>query len=546
LNHIRAWAEQSPRHAEMIARSLSYLYPDANERRKRLLSLLEDPMRIEPDECLLALLDEGVRDPEQLIEPALMNVDKLHYYTAENVRHIIIKAFPSDTRARQATRHLLSEPSALFPTVLASVYENDREFRPIILRAAGGASTEMRRLVADCLARRSVPPEVALPVLSEFLHEDDAVARASAAVGVATHTVAAGKPTDLLTATLVEEATCIGPELHERRPAGVAGLVAEGRIVELVSHIKSKTYGNPLEQVLEAWHPNPPALRALLRAWPPLKQVAGDALGPTVGLNEHAFWEAAAPWLDEFPELRETFDEYVMRVRGQPVGASVLTAIADLMPRGDLLRRSCLAALGAREHHRPHPSWTTAARLLGIHFAGDEAALNDLLKIEGSIDHWGVTLALCWGWPTSDILLTRAEQLLDHPIPWVLHLHLARVLARPETMLGVAENFLAACIRGAAYPRPDEIQAVCLSIQDSDMLRSGIETWLTREADFAATGASLLRACGLISADVRRKLQELLDREAGSETPPRVGYDLISGRRRPVAEAAYAALSSVS
>ncbi len=544
LDRVKEWVEQNPLHAESLTRFLRLIYPDSQHRRELLLSLLRAEHRREPHMVLQALLDEDVQwDPDELIDLALQGLDKVWEPAAEAVQGIIIETFPCHPRAREAARTLLQRSTALFPVALARVYEDDDEFRPVILRAAMSAPTPIRRLVAEQLSRRSTSAESALPLLGALCSEDDALARSSAAVGLVMQTAAAGKSTDSVIEFLQTEATCLGFEMNKRRPAGVAGLLEGGKGTDLLQYVTESRVGNPFEAVFNVLPPNLPALRLLASQWPMMKADLPTGASATLGISEDRFWEFMSSWVEEFPDLRSDFETYAVDACQRPLAAATLTAIANVRPQSEVLRRACLSTLKAVEENRGWLSWGVAARLIGSHFGGQDAVLRELTEIDASGRNWVVTLALSWGWPDSEAFRRRVEAVQGQRMPWLLYLHLARVLKEPTRLVDGAMEYVTQCAQGAVHRDPEVVHAVALGIQESDVVRGGIISWLSEAPDLAVTAIGLLRGAEMITPGLRDEFARILHNEATESVPPVVGYDLVSGSRRSLAEAAYAALA---
>jgi len=544
LDRVKQWVEEDPSHAESLARFFRLIYPEGQRRRGLLLSLLRADHRREPHTVLRALLDEEVQwDPDELIEPALQGLDKVWFLAAQTVQGIIVEAFPSHPRAKEVARALLQEPTAFFPTVLARAYEHDDEFRPIILRAATSAPTFIRRLLAEQLSRRSTSAESALPLLSTLRSEDDALARSSAAVGLVLQTAATGKSTDSVIEFLRTEATCLGPEMDRRRPSGVAGLLQGGRTADLLQHVSQSRVGNPFEAVFNLLHPNLPALRLLASQWSSVKADLPPGASATLGIHEDGFWEVMSPWVEEFPDLRSDFETYAVDACQRPLAGATLTAIANVMPRSEVLRTACLSTLKIVEENRFWQSWGVAARLFGGHFGGQDAALRQLREMDASGRNWVVTVALSWGWPDSEAYQGRVAAVNGQSIPWLLYLQLARLRKEPSRLVDGVAEYIAQCSRGAIYRDPEIVHVIELGIRESDAVKEGISGWLSGQADLAVTATGLLRAAEAVTPPLRDQLARILERETVESVPPLVGYDLVAGIRRALAEAVYAALA---
>jgi hypothetical protein len=541
---VKEWMERNPSRAEGLARFFQIIYPDTQQRRALLLARLSADRSWSVGAILRALLEEDVAwDPDELMEPALRDFGDS--WLAQDIHGSIIRAFPSHPRSKEAARALLQQPTAHFPVILAEVYADDKEFRSVVLRAATSAPTTLRRMVADDLSKRSAAPEPALRILRDMCCEDDSLARASAAVGLALHTAANGTNAESLVRFLHQEAICVGPELDQRRPSGLAGLLQAGEVESVVRYATEGDPVNPLESAFRMLDPNTPTLRLLASRWPQVKAALPFGASATLGIDPDIFWDRMSPWVEEFGELQVDFEAYVRAACDRPLPVGTLTAIASVAPGSEVLRQACIAALSA-DARGLRSSWGTAARVVGTHFGGQEAVLRDLLAVDVPGRDWPITLALSWGWPEASEFRRRVEQTDGEPMPWLLYLQLARVLGAWSDFVDSAAEYVEKCSGGGLYRDPEIVRVIVLCGREEGSVREGITRWLSGGQDLATSAAGLLRASGAIAPELRADLVLILQREAAETVPPVVGYDLVLGQRRTLAEAVYSALSGIT
>lgn len=538
--------------AAEVAAFINRLGVDPAEQRERLLSILRNPDAGRVWIVFSTLLQITPQPDEEVMEVGLGSLAKRRWgLEDESMKRLLIQAFPTDKRVEGLAWDLWNEPDA-FSGFLARVYGSHPRFRPLLLKAMRPADSVVRGQIAESLGAGYVPTAAA-SILKPFVHENDPVARTAAVVSLATH---AQRDEDLLrwlVDTLTKEIAALGTHYEDRRTAAFAGLLRLDRL-DLVQTAADHD-GRPahLGHGLDPWNQNPPLIRECLRGWRQLKETLGEGLFQWFRTGPEYFWEVAAQWVDEFPQVRTEFEQYLRTAAGKQVGRNTLQAIARLFGKSVELRETCLESLG-ESALRPDPT-LTAARLLGEHFGGESATLERLRTIQPTmhavpqrklISKWRVLLALCYGWAEAEEVQEwlRVSRESWVGMPWHISLHLHRIAADPEQVLRDIEAILGQNKNRSEFRDEEVARALKLWVGE-ERNRSQLRPLLdASDPCLVATVLGLLSASGPVGSDLRHAFELLFEKELKAESgPPRVGLDLSVGTLRTVAESILDALS---
>ncbi len=273
-----------------------------------------------------------------------------------------------------------------------------------------------------------------------------------------------------------------------------------------------------------------------------------------LGRSRADFWEAVAPWVDEFPAASLDFQSYLREVAGTAVGPNTLDGMARLLPGSNELRDTCLVDLRTATLQRL--PLTNVPRILGTHFGGQGIVLARIVEILESIRqeqfdrvvYWRLLLSLCYGWPDVPVV----QEWLARPrvnwkgMPWHIALHLDRIARKPDWFL----NDILGCLEASApydHVRDDEIPKVLTLWASGEANRSLLTTMLgDAHGSDVATATGLLSQGGAMGEELKRRLEELFEAEVGaSQRPPRVGLALSQDRLRSLAEILFEALGGI-
>ncbi len=489
------------------------------------------------------------QDPEILAVGLESLQTRRRVHDETEVTGLLIEMFPSEQRVIQLARDLWEQQDT-FAEFLARIYGNDQYFRPLFLAALRPAEVRVRTAVAEELGAAYVPRDIAVPILKRFLHETDPSVRATAVLSLATHAPRDNETGAWLINVLRTELTALGSHYDERRACAVAGLLRLGRYDLLRDQRQHDGSPERFAYGLEPWQPNALVVRECLRSWRTLKDAFGDQLFDRFGHGRADFWEAACPWIDEFPAACMDFQSYLREVAGTTVGRNTLDAMARLLPRSGELRETCLADLENASLQREPGA--NVSRILGTHFGGEDAVLARAREFLRSGQHrhidtilyWRILLGLCYGWPDTP----EIHEWLRRPrekwrgMPWHIALHFDRIAERPEWFLEDAIQCLTAFV-GSETVGDEEIPRASVLWASSEHNRASLTPMLQSEnASDVATAAGLFSQ-GVLSQELQGKLEELFEVEMNAiQRPPRTGLDLSFGQLRSVADIIFDAI----
>lgn len=538
--------------AAEVAPFITRLGVEPSEQRQRLLSIVRNPDAPRVWIAFSRLLEISHLPDEEVLEAGLMSLAKHRAgYEDESMKRLLIEAFPSDKRVEFLARELWETPDAL-PGFLASVYRSHPEFRPPFLRAMRPADRALRSEITKELGAGHVPSASVAPILKGYLYEHDPVIRTTAVVSLANQALHDEELERWLVGSLSSEITVLGMDYAGRRSAAVAGLLRLGRtdlIRDAVEHD-----GKPLviNEGLEPWRPNPSLIREILRGWNQLPEAFGERFYERFGTEHARFWEAAFPWLEEFPSLRADILRFLRTTAGKPpVGPNTLYAMARLFPRSDELRETCLEIL--RSSNQRTDVAQVAARLLGEHFQAEVETLDLLRSISsapneslyfGPITDWGRLLALCYGWPQEKEIrywLNRPRQdWIRVRMPLHIGVHLDRISGEANRVLGDIDAILNQNADRAYLHDEETSRALCVWAADEANRLALLPLLDPSIPSQMATSVGLLSKAGPIGTDLQSCLEGLFEREmSGREGPPRGGLDLSVGHLCVVAESIF-------
>ncbi|MGD0624667.1 MAG: NACHT domain-containing protein [Thermodesulfobacteriota bacterium] len=540
--------------AAEVAPFINVLDVEPDEKRRRLLAIIRNPDAPRVWIVLSTLLQTSTPD-EEVLEASLASLTtKRHGFEDDNVKQILIKAFPRDPRVEALAWDLWNEPDT-YPEFLAKIYRSNPHFRPLFLQAMRPANGIVRLRITECLRAGYVASKEARPILEAFLHEYDPTIRTTAVLSLASHAFGDVQLRESLTSVLIKELRAVGTHFETRRAAAVAGLLHLGEY-EILRDVKGHD-GKPEKfyRYLEPWRPIEPLIREFLKAWIPLHTFFGKEIYERFETNIELLWETAAPLIMEFPIPRNEFESFLRGIAGKSVGPNTLQAMAVLLPRSPELRETCIKSIEqSKEQYRD--ATKIAARILGQHFGGEQVTLDRLRsnkRFRGIPYDWDaslymrVLLAMCYGWPDAPEL----REWLNRPraewggMPWYIGLHLGRIANNPEWVLKDIEAILNSNADRVETHDKEISQALQLWASEEGN-RSLIISWLDRpQPSEVATSVGILSGSGSIGPDLRIRLMRLFEQELrGEKYPPRVGLDLSVGQLRVIAESIYDTIRS--
>lgn len=543
--------------ASEVAPSIDSLGLSVDEQKRRLLEVVTNPQAPRVWIAFETLLKICNPPGEEILEAGIESLrTRRRGYEDESLKKLLVKAFPADERVRPLARELWRQQDT-YPEFLAGIYSSDPDFRPLFLAAMHPAATAVRVAIAEGLGAAYASREIALPILTRFLHESDSTARMTAVLSLATHALQDAGTQKQLLDVLGKELKALGPNYEDRRACAVGALLRLGRYDVLRDHRQHDGAPERFRHGLEPWRPITPLIREMLRNWRGLASEFGAQLFARF-TDQSDFWEAAAPCVDEFPAAAIDFQSYLREVAGTPVGRNTLDGMARLFARSDELRETCLADVEAATLQRPPD--LHVFRILGIHFGGDSAVLERLRQIRevqvsaqgqrvGPSFYWQILLGLCYGWRNA----SEIQEWVHRPrhewerMPWYIVFHLDRIGAQPQHLVDDLIGFLQICAEDSRVV--DEQIAEAVTLWASHESHAALLTSLLKSefASDVATAAAFLSKTGKMTTQLQRQFAELFETEvAARERPPRTGLDLSHGELRPVAEIVFEAIDGSS
>ena len=310
---------------------------------------------------------------------------------------------------------------------------------------------------------------------------------------------------------------------------------------------------------------NVPGVRFVLKHWTKLRKQLGTKFWRCVsgGEPQAYFWDALATFVDDYPLPAGEALEFYIQQEPKRTGANGLQFIARVRPGSSLLLDYCLTTLGLKElpeiEGQPATATrtpdtfhdcTTAAQIMGRHFAEDANLPARLYNARGRCSFNELVLALSEGWPRSEELeQCFREMKTTRGRYWeinILRYHCAKL--SPVGMYMQLRRLIRAWSSRPQYRSHEAyVRPIVVRLQHDKRLRD----ILIRHLSSIATPSEKVSICRLLgiavglSSELRqwaetelRKQSELDGRE--------FGFDVTTGEDISVLHAIYGLLHSSS
>jgi hypothetical protein len=188
-----------------------------------------------------------------------------------------------------------------------------------------------------------------------------------------------------------------------------------------------------------------------------------------------------------------------------------------------------------------------AAEILGEHFGGDGEALRQILNVSPRLAAWEKLLVLAEGWPDSDELREGAKerdgQRFREPAAVAIDLRVSMAIAHVAGALEAIRDHLARLELAPRYA-DRALAAVLRRIGRDAELARAMASIVTEAAPAReiASFSRLVSGCRPLPSETRSQWEGLLSRALEGDLVHLIGFDLMEGRRRPVAFALVDAL----
>ena len=272
----------------------------------------------------------------------------------------LLTHFSANPRVKQYELQTLSgrEPPL---GVLASVFENDAEVRPRILGYSNPLPVTLRADIAEAASGGGSRPTLEC-VLEVYDIEVDAELKIAASINY--HRDVARRsagPSKAHLDGLFSALHAVGPDLHERRAAALAGMILLGRVNDIVP--MAEYGGKPLHmQYGKGYGRESDSLMVLIcERWDDMHKAFGADLPSRFGefgADEGQLWDCLAPHINESLAARRDFLAFCEKTNTTP-GLRSFIALAKERPNSELLLDQCWRVLGREVtgQYERHSAW---------------------------------------------------------------------------------------------------------------------------------------------------------------------------------------------
>ena len=406
-----------PTRAAKIGHLLPQVFNDRAECKRYLIQLLQNPECVRPDLVLEGLVRLGTSGSDTEVVDAVLALlaAKRHIVFRDGVKERLILHFLDNPKVRELAIETLNGRNDAYDAI-AKACGSDSEIRALLLRLATPLPTRLRQIIASHLAYGDVDNGVALNFLKSYDSDRDAEVKVQSAIGYYSRLQQTEENIKHAMDDLATTIECGGPDYEERRLAAFCGLVLLDRLDIMDS--TDGDYGMGL-RILQGSDVNVPAVLFVLKHWTKLRNQLGTKFWRCIsgGEPQAYYWDALATFVDDYPLPAGEALEFYIQQDPKRTRANGLQFIARVRPGSPLLLDYCLTTLGLTELPEivgqpamatrtqvTFPDCTTAAEIMGRHFAEDADLPARLYNARGRCPFNELVLALSEGWPRSEEL----------------------------------------------------------------------------------------------------------------------------------------------
>ena len=543
---LKPLARIVPEERQHIAHHIPSIVGSAEESFRLLTEICGLPEVLRPDFVIagFAALGDEIDDAEA-VSAILPHVRKAPEMSAGDGG--LIGRFHADPRVRLFALGRLQEPSPPLAQ-MASVYADDSEIAPEILKRAAPLPTKFRRFIARRATQR-FDDEALAQVLRKSELETDGHAMAQATIGLSYAALATPGESKERTELLGKQLHVIGPDFDDRRAAAFGGLVALGRF-DVFANAKERNGDDPLAiDVVGQFKDYAPILELAAERWEDLETAVGGSLVARLGrldVRRSSFWRCFAPYLSRSSRLRAEFLEYCNDA-SVILEAPALLVLSQLRPGSSLLLDCCIRVLtGEFDDQQTTPldaarSAVSASKCLAATFSEGPSAVSAIVQASDDLRaHGGALVGLASQWPDHEIVVREYGNLLEgrhwpELLPcvdlWLLSTH-----GTPEEFANAFAEFVT---RHTASPwdfPEDALDALRARLERDSQAGEHLRQ-LAVAHDEPSIRASVVRLLATTSAPHKDDLTEgVLAAECQRPGPPRFALDVLTNRIRPAKE----------
>ena len=544
---LTALANSGPESTQYIAHHLPEIINDNRKCRRKLIEIAQQPKIKRPDFLVRGFVSLGVdctdREVVDLLLP-LANTEKSRFDSTA----LIISQFATDPRVRSLA--LTLAPCRNAPLgIMASVYRDDQVIRDIIINHASPLPPNMRQIITTHAERRCDETPVLEQVLANYDNEYEATVRTTAEAAHCAAMVRRGDDIKLLEGKLIDELRSGGPEHDKLNQSALCGLLSLDKFY-LFRDLLSWNDERPLSvSALDySIDQNSVVLEQVVAHWGEISEVLGDSVfdrlsGWGSSNIEHG-WNELAPYISISTVIQTDFISYC-RETDKPLKVESLRALARLQRGSQLLREHCIRMFENNPKdinispYDEEAMQLAAGTILGSMY-GSESGPREVLTAKTWVSS-GAVVGLCLGWPESPELVEVYDEVIggmETRLKWPAVLSL--VALHGDT--AVFERYLLSLIHrtnGDMW----HFLSVCIDpivsrISQDTLLYESLFQRICKEptADEKASLPGLLLLARSGDQNLWRWCEDEITRQMEGGVLSDSGFDLISGRIRPVAQ----------
>jgi hypothetical protein len=559
---LEGWGMQDTEVAEQLTRiafgtateasQIGYLLPkiieDKTKCRSRLLELLRDPKCKRPDFIMSGLKALGNTEGDTEVVDTVLNLlpNREIWYHMDIIARLIA-GYSSDPRVKKLAKQELSKRDGSYADV-ALAYGGDEEIRKRIIEIACPLPVQLREVIATHLGDEDVDEAFAMSLLKLYDYEQDEKVKTQASISYHKRLKSSGQDTGSAVKTLSKDIVCHGMDYAERRQAAFCGLVILGRL-DVMINAKERIESDRICAIpltTRMLSPNILLIRHILQNWDSIKAALGSEFWDRLSMrssNPLSPWDAFCIFADKFSSPRDEAISFLEDRTERTATPNILRFLGRVSPKSQILLEYCLKALCIEDdpHNCSRENVAVAAELLGTHFGGDNEILGHIISgsSEEHIDK-NVILALCEGWPESEEMNRVFEIVRIHEIPLDYNLYF-QLICRKSPSKAVFDALIAFLTSPKAHKRwvyPNISRPVLRRLRTDDrffeMLIERLQNNPTPSEK--ATIPMLIGAARGLTSELRNWCIEEVNRQLCGNESPEIGFDLIIGELRPVAQ----------
>ena len=544
---LTALANATPEHTQHIAHLLPEIINDNHECRSKLIEIAQLPEVIRPDSLAKGFSSLGIDYTDfevvDLLLPLANSKSSLFDPTT-----LIISQFAAAPQVRSLALTLAPCRNAPLGTI-AYVYRDDKEIRDIIINHATPLPPNMRQHITTHAERRCDEDPVLEQVLANYDNEYEATVRTVAEAAHCAAMVRRGDESKLLEGKLIDELRSSGPEHEKISQAALCGLLSLGKFYLFRDQL-SCSGGEPLSVSALGYSmdKNSVLLEQIAAHWVEISEVLGDSIfdrlnGWGSGNVRHG-WNELAPYIRLSTAIQTDFISYCRKTEA-PLEVESLRALARLQRGSQLLREHCIRMFENTPKDINISPYDEVARqlaagtILGSMY-GSDSGIREVLAAKARMSS-GAVVGLCLGWPESSELVEVYEELTSRKktrLTWPAALYVVAL----HGDMAAFEGYLLSLIHRSNWDIWVFL-SVCIDpivsrISQDTQLYESLFQRLSKEptADEKASLPRLLLLARSGDQNLWRWCEDEIALQMEGGVLSDSGFDIITGRIRPVAQ----------